>query len=410
MGRVLHRLSAVNVASQKRAGYYADGGNLYLRVAPGGTKGWIFRFAQGGKTRDAGLGSYPAVTLIRAREEAERFRRLVAAGIDPIQARVEEREAAKTSAKKATTFEQCAKAFIASHEVGWRNDKHRQQWRSTLQTYCYPTIGALPVQVIETDHVVKILEPIWASKPETASRVRQRVERVLSWAKVRGYREGENPAQWRGHLDHLLPAKGKVRAVRHHPALPYQEMGTLMAQLREDSSISGRALEFLILTASRTSEALGALWAEIDVGERMWTVPAARMKAAKAHRVPLSPRALTIVREMAAIRQNEFIFPGRKPHRPLSQTALLMLLRRRGYGHITGHGFRSSFRDWAAEQTSSSREVAEMALAHTVPDAVEAAYRRGDLFQKRRKLMELWANYCGRAPGAAVIPLKHSSA
>ena len=379
---------------RKKPGYYADGGCLYLRVAPGGTKGWIFRFAQGGKTRDAGLGSYPAVSLVKAREEAERFRRLVAAGIDPIQARLEEREAAKTSAEKATTFEQCAKAYIASHEVGWRNDKHRQQWRSTLQTYCYPTIGALPVQAVGTDHVVKILEPIWAGKPETASRVRQRVERVLSWAKVRGYREGENPAQWRGHLDHLLPAKGKVRAVRHHPALPYQETGELMGKLREDSSISGRALEFLILTASRTGEALGALWSEIDIGERMWTVAGDRMKAGKPHRVPLSSRALAILREMASVRQNEFVFAGMKPGRPLSQMALLMLLRRMGYAHVTGHGFRSSFRDWAAERTSFSREVAEMALAHSVPDAVEAAYRRGDLFQKRRQLMEGWASYC----------------
>ena len=362
---------------------------------------WIFRFAQRGKTRDAGLGSYPAVSLVKAREEAERFRRLVAAGIDPIEARQDEREAAKISSEKATTFEQCAKAFIASYEVGWRNDKHTEQWKSTLQTYCYPTIGALPVQAIGTDHVVKILEPIWASKPETASRVRQRVERVLSWAKVRGYREGENPAQWRGHLDHLLPAKGKVRSVRHHPALPYREMGTLMEKLREESSISGRALEFLILTASRTGEALGARWSEIELGERMWTVPGERMKAGKPHRVPLSSRALTVLCEMRVIRQNEFIFPGGKPGRPLSQTALLMLLRRMRYAHVTSHGFRSSFRDWAADCTSFPREAAEMALAHAVPDAVEAAYRRGDLLQKRRKLMEEWASYCARCKARA---------
>ena len=398
MGRGINRLSAVNVTSRKKPGYYADGGCLYLRIAPGGSKGWIFRFAQGGKTRDAGLGSYPTVSLVKAREEAERFRRLVTAGIDPIEARHEERQAAQTSSEKATTFEQCATAFITSHEVGWGNDKHRQQWRSTLQTYCYPTIGALPVQAVGTDHIVKILEPIWADKPETASRVRQRIERVLSWAKVRGYREGENPAQWRGHLDHLLPAKGKVRAVRHHPALPYRDMGALMEKLREESSISGRALEFLILTASRTGEALGSLWSEIDMGERMWTVAGERMKAGKPHRVPLSSRALAILREMAAVRQNEFIFPGMKRGRPLSQMALLMLLRRIGYAHVTAHGFRSSFRDWAAECTSFPREAAEMALAHAVPDAVEAAYRRGDLLQKRRKLMEAWAHFCNSAP------------
>ena len=394
MGRGLNRLSAVSVAARKKPGYYADGGCLYLRVAPGGTKGWIFRFAQGGKTRDAGLGSYPAVSLVKAREGAERFRRLVAAGIDPIEARREEREAATISAEKAITFEQCAKAFIASHEVGWRNDKHRQQWKSTLQTYCYPIFGSSPVAAIDTELVLRVLESVWSSKPETASRVRQRIERVLSWAKVRGYREGENPAAWRGHLDHLLPSKAKVRRVEHHAALPYRDVPAFMAVLREETSITARALEFLILTTTRTGETLGARWEEIDLRERMWTVPAARMKAAKAHRVPLSPRAFTVLSEMTALRQSEFVFPGAKPGRPLSQMVLLMLLRRMGFGHVTAHGFRSSFRDWTAECTSSPREVAEMALAHTVPDAVEAAYRRGDLFEKRRKLMVSWASYC----------------
>ena len=394
MGRGLNRLSAIKVARLKTPGYYADGGCLYLRVAPGGTKGWIFRFTLAGNTRDAGLGPYPSISLVKAREEADRRRRLVAAGIDPIRAQREEREAARIAQARAITFQQCAEAFIACHKAGWKNDKHKAQWRSTMATYCYPVVGTLPVQTVNTAFVLKVLEPIWPEKPETASRVRQRIERVLSWAKVRGYRDGENPAQWRGHLDHLLPAKGKVRAVRHHPALPYQETGTLMGKLREDSSTSGRALEFLILTASRTGEALGARWSEIDLGERMWTVAGDRMKAGKPHRVPLSSRALAILREMAAVRQNAFVFPGMKPGRPLSQMALLMLLRRMGYAHVTGHGFRSSFRDWAAECTSFSREVAEMALAHAVPDAVEAAYRRGDLLHKRRKLMEEWGSFC----------------
>jgi len=407
MARGLHRLSAVNVANRKKPGYYADGGGLYLRVAPGGSKGWIFRFTRVGNTRDAGLGAYPTISLVKAREHAERCRRQLTAGIDPIEARREERDAARIASARAMTFEDCAKAFIESHEAGWRNDKHKDQWRATLSTYCYPIIGALPVEAIDTGLVLKVLEPIWTSKPETASRVRQRVERVLSWAKVRGYRDGENPAQWRGHLDHLLPAKSKVRSVRHHAALAYGEVGGFMALLREETSITARALEFLILTASRTGETLGARWDEIDVGERMWTLPAGRMKASREHRVPLPAWAIAILKDMAEIQRSGFVFPGAKQGRPLSQMSLTMLLRRMGYGHITVHGFRSSFRDWAAECTSFPREVAEMALAHAVSDAVEVAYRRGDLFAKRRKLMDAWAAFCARerAP-AKVVSIK----
>jgi len=407
VARGLHRLTAVNVTSRKKPGYYADGGGLYLRVAPGGTRGWIFRFTLAGRTRDAGLGAYPTISLVKARAQAERCRRLLTAGIDPIEARREEQDAARIASARATTFEDCAKAFIKSHEAGWRNDKHKDQWRATLATYCYPLIGALPVDAIDTGLVLKVLEPIWASKPETASRVRQRVERVLSWAKVRGYRDGENPAQWRGHLDHLLPAKSKVRRVRHHAALPYGEVGAFMARLREQSSVTARALEFLILTATRTGETRGARWDEIDFGERRWTIPAGRMKAGREHRVPLSARAIVILKGMAETRQNELVFPGAKPGRPLSQMSLTMVLRRMSYGHVTVHGFRSSFRDWAAECTSFPREVAEMALAHAVSDVVEAAYRRGDLLVKRRKLMDAWAAFCARdrAP-AKVVSIK----
>lgn len=410
MGRGLNRLAAVKVARLKTPGYYPDGGCLYLRIAPGGSKGWIFRFAIAGRTRDAGLGSYPAVSLVKAREEAERRRRLVAAGVDPIEAGRKEREAQILASSKAMSFEQCAKAFIVAHEVSWKNDKHKEQWRSTLATYCYPIFGAFPVQAIDTGLVLKVLEPIWAKKPETASRVRQRIERVLSWAKVRGYREGENPAQWRGHLDHLLPAKGKVRRVRHHAALPFNELGPLTTKLREETSITARALEFTILTAARTGETLGATWGEIDLKERMWTIAAERMKGHREHRVPLSACAVAILKEMSTIKQSEFVFPGARRGQPLSQMALLMLLRRLGYEHVTAHGFRSSFRDWAAECTTFPREVAEMALAHAVPDAVEAAYRRGDLVQKRRKLMEAWAIHCAREQhGPTVVPLKRGS-
>jgi hypothetical protein len=265
MPRSRHRLTAVKVTNTKKAGLYADGGGLYLRVAPGGSKGWIFRFTLGGRTRDAGLGSYPVVALTKARDLADECRRLVATGIDPIEARKEEKAAKELEAARALTFEQCAKAYIASHEVAWKNDKHRAQWRSTLATYAYPVIGALPVSSIDTQLVLKILEPLWMTKPETASRLRGRIEVILSWAKVRGCRDGENPAQWRGHLDQLLPARGKVRSVVHHAALPYADIPAFMTLLRRQSGPSARALEFLILTASRTGEALGADWGEIAV-------------------------------------------------------------------------------------------------------------------------------------------------
>lgn len=393
MARTRHRLTAKGVENLKKPGLYADGGNLHLRIAPGGSKGWIFRFTLNGRTRDAGLGSYPLVSLADARDEAERLRKQIAEGIDPIEARKAQRTSAQAAAARAITFEQCAKSYLASHEVGWKNDKHRAQWRSTLSTYVYPVIGELPVKVIDTVRVMQILEPIWKSKPETASRVRGRIEVILSWAKVRGYREGENPAQWRGHLDHLLPAKGKVRKVVHHAALPYPEVPAFMKALREQAGFSARALEFLLLTATRTNEALSATWDEIDWERCLWIIPGQRMKAAKDHRVPLSPRALELVSEMAELKINEYLFPGTKLGRPLSQMSLLMLLRRMGYGHVTTHGFRSSFRDWAAECTSFHGEVAELALAHTVPNAVEAAYRRGDMLEKRRSLMAEWAEY-----------------
>ncbi len=406
MARTLNRLSAVKVASQKKRGYYADGGNLYLRVASGGSKSWIFRFTIDGKTRDAGLGSYPAVTLAAAREEADKCRRQVAARIDPIEARNAERAAARIEAVQAITFEQCAKAYIASHEAGWKNDKHRAQWRSTLATYVYPVIGSLPAKAVDTGLVLRILEPLWTTKPETASRVRGRIEVILSWAKVRGYREGENPAQWRGHLDHLLPAKSKVRKVVHHPALPYVEMPTFMDQLREQSSLTARALEFVILTAARTKQTLHATWDEIDCDRALWTIPAERMKAPKEHRVPLSPRAHELVSEMAGIKLNQFLFPGTKPGRPLSQMSLTMLLRRMGYGHVTVHGFRSTFRDWAAECTTFPGEAAELALAHAVPHAVEAAYRRGDMLEKRRQMMDAWSAFCGNDSALTVTRVR----
>lgn len=386
MARTRNRLSAIKVSGCKDPGYYADGGNLYLKVGPTGAKSWIFRFTREKRTRDAGLGAYPTISLVRARERADNCRRLVSAGIDPIEAREEER---KNKAPPTLSFRACAEAYLANQEAGWRNPKHRDQWHSTLKTYVYPLLGSLPVDTVTTDHVLQVLEPIWSKKPETASRVRGRIEAVLNSAKARGLRSGENPAQWRGHLDHLLPAKGKVRRVKHHAAMPYKQVPAFMKALRENSSISARCLEFTILTCARTSEALGAQWSEIDFDQKLWTVPADRMKAGKIHRVPLSSRAIAILKEMKAVKRNEFIFASWKPGRPLSQMTLAMIVRRMGHT-VTVHGFRSSFRDWASEETTFSREAAEMALAHTIPDAVEAAYRRGELLRQRRKLMSTW--------------------
>jgi integrase len=398
MARVLHRLSAVRVEATRAPGYYADGGGLYLRVAPGGTRAWIFRFTMAGKTRDGGLGSYPLVTLAKARSEAEQCRQLVVAGVDPIEARRKEREAA-LAPTKIMTFRDCGTAVVASQEAGWRNAKHRQQWTNTLKSYVYPLIGDLPVSLVNTEHILKVLEPIWRIKPETASRVRGRIETILDWARVRGYREGEmNPARWRGHLDQLLPSKDKVHHVRHHAALSYKQVPVFMSQLRKRDGIAERALEFGILTVTRSSEFREAEWRDINFDEKTWN---ARVKLTTANprgefRLPLSDAALAVLNQMPRI--GRYVFPGQRNGQPISDSAIrTFVLRAMGYGRsdCTIHGFRSSFRDWAAECTNFANHVAEKALAHAVSSAVERAYRRGDLFQKRRELMYAWARYCG---------------
>jgi len=390
MKRTLHRLTALGVSEKKKPGLYCDGGGLYLRVTQCGTKSWIYRFRMGARTRDAGLGGYPLVGLSEARSKATVFRQQVANGMDPIEARSKARAKAARETVRVLTFADCARTYIQAHENGWRNPKHRQQWRSTLETYAFPVIGTCPVADLDTDLIMKVLEPIWLEKPETASRVRGRIERILNWAKARGYREGENPGRWRGHLDQLLPAKNKVRQVIHHPAMPYHQISTFVAELRALDGVSVRALEFLILTATRTSETLGASWSEFDLDRRMWTIPPERMKIRKQHRIPLSIRATEIVREMYGTRQNEFVFPGMKLGRPLSQMALAMQLRRMGRSNVTVHGFRSTFRDWVSDCTDFQDHVAEMALAHSAQSNVVAAYRRGDVFEKRRALMDAW--------------------
>jgi integrase len=421
MPRLLHRLSAVEVKNLKEPGYYADGGNLYLQVtrasqpeqngkngkrgkAPSAAKSWIFRFTLDGRTRDMGLGRYPTVSLDRAREFAERSRRLVVEGRDPIAVRDDERRAAEAARAKGRSFEQCAKAYIAAHESTWRNSKHCQQWTNTLKSYAYPLLGKLPVAAVNTDLVTQVLQPLWSKKPETASRLRGRIEVILDWARVAGYREGENPARWRGHLDHLLPSRRKVHAVKHHAALPYAKAPTFMTDLRaRGEGVAERALELGILTALRSREFRQAQWSEFDLKERIWTVPAGRMKRHIEHRVPLSYAALALIEDLPKV--GPFLFPGQSKGQAISDTAIRDVLRDMGYSKTdaTIHGFRSTFRDWAAEKTNFPNHVAEAALAHAIPSATEAAYRRGELLAKRRQLMDAWAGFCARKPAAAAV-------
>lgn len=361
-----------------------------------------------------GLGAYDhdrkrGLTLAEARAAAVEAQRLLRDGVDPLAQRRADAEAAAARAAemeaKGRTFREVAGLYIGAHEAGWRNAKHRAQWRATLDTYAAPHIGGLAVGEIGTDHVLLCLNPIWTKKPETATRVRGRVEAVLDYAAARGWRDGPNPARWRGHLANLLPRRSKVARVEHHAALPWQEMGAFMARLRRQGGTAARALEFSILTVTRTGETLGARWSEVDMAAGVWTVPGERMKAGREHRVPLSDPALAVVRMMAKYRTAEgdiYVFPGATERRPLSSMAMLMLLRRMKLGHLTVHGFRSAFRDWCEEATHTPHAVAEAALAHTISDKVEAAYRRGDLFQKRCDLMAKWAEQCAKAPAEVV--------
>ena len=394
MARTTHRLTALKAAAVKAKGLHHDGDGLYLRVTATGSKSWVLRYTLNGVTRDMGLGTYQKVSLASARQQAVAQRELVGRRIDPLETRKSAVAADRLAALGVVTFRECAEALLKSNETAWRNSKHRQQWRNTLSVYAYPVIGDVAVGAIDTTLVLKIIEPIWAVVPETASRLRGRIERVLDAAKARGLRTGENPSRWRGHLDALLPPRRMVRAVVHHPALPYVELPSFMSALRSRGGISARALEFTILTAARTNEALGARWPEFDLRNAVWTVPATRMKGGREHRVPLPAQAVRVLRELEDIRTCEFVFPGIKSGRPLSDMALLMLLRDIRPG-VTTHGFRSTFKDWCAECTSTPNFVSEAALAHVVADKVEAAYRRADLLARRRELMTAWAHYAG---------------
>ncbi len=391
MAKTTNRLTAVGIKNLKEKGLHADGGGLYLRITDSGTKGWIFRFTREGRTRDMGLGTCADISLASAREIAEESRKRLKQGLDPIEAR--KNAARENASADCVTFREAVERYITAHEPSWKNAKHRQQWRNTLESYANPIIGDLDVAGITTEDILRVLEPIWRTKPETAGRVRGRIENVLDWCRARKLRDGANPALWRGHLKHLLPARKKKGAVRHHPAMPWQEVPAFMPLLRANSAISARALEFTILTAARTSETILATHSEFDLNEGIWQVPASRMKASVEHRVPLSDRAREILAGVPKIESTPYVFAGARLGRPLSSMAMLELLRGLRPG-LTVHGFRSTFRDWAAEETNFPSEVVEMALAHTIENEVERAYRRGDLFQKRRALMDAWAAYC----------------
>jgi integrase len=403
--RMLQRLSAVKVAKLREAGRYSDGGGLYLQVSSFGTKAWTFRYQINGRPRLMGLGALHTVTLAEARDTARECRKLIRTGIDPIEVKREKRLQAALEGARGVTFKDAAERYIEAHKASWRNPVHAAQWPATLSAYAYPVIGHLSVAAIDTGLVSKVLSPIWSEKPETASRVRGRIEAVLDYASVHGYRQGENPARWRGHLDKILPKRSKVRKVQHHRALPYAELGAFMVDLRKQEGIAPRALEFTILTCARTGEAIRAKWPEIDVSKKLWTVPGARMKGGRDHRVPLSDAAVALLKALPHEKGSDWVFIGGKSGKPLSNMAMLELMRGMGIAAVP-HGFRSTFRDWAAEQTNYPHELAEMALAHVVSDKVEAAYRRGDMFEKRRRLASAWAAYCGTASrGGDVVPI-----
>lgn len=383
MARALNKLSATAAKSVSKPGRHSDGGGLYLNVAPGGTKSWVFVYTRKAKKSEMGLGSYPDVSLADARTKAASFRVEIAAGRNPVKLRDRQIE---------PTFGECATEFITSMEKSWRNEKHRAQWSSTLKTYG-KDIWNKQISQIETQDVLDLLKPIWHEKPETAARVRGRVERVIEYANASGKRSwAPNPAAWKGHLRAVLPAPAKLSR-GHHPAMPYADVPAFFQALAGVEGMSARGLEFLILTAARTGEVIGSTWAEFDLDAALWTVPADRMKAGKIHRVPLPARAVDIVKALQDRRVNDFVFPGGKKDRPISNMAFTMLLRRMELGHFTPHGFRSSFRDWAGDKTLYPRELAEAALAHRLGDKTEEAYRRSDALEKRRKMMDAWSGY-----------------
>ena len=392
-----NKLTARKVETAK-PGKYSDGGNLYLIVSETGARKWVLRFTWRGRAKEMGLGSAASVPLTDAREEAASARRKIAQGLNPIDERKRD--------GGIPTFGEMADDVRETLSAGFRNEKHKAQWKSTLETYAAP-LRAKPVDTIATDDVLAVLKPIWTTKAETASRVRGRIEKILDAAKAKGFRDGENPARWRGHLDHLLPRPSKL-ARGHHAAMPYEDVASFIGKLRKREASSAQALELCILTAARSGELLGMQWPEIDLDKKIWTVPADRMKAGREHRVPLCPRAVAILRQLEKVKTGNFVFAGQARHKPLSNMAMEMVLRRMKIEDATVHGFRSSFRDWAGNVSNFPREVTETALAHVIGDKAEQAYRRGDALEKRRKLMEAWASYCEPKTTGNVVTLQRN--
>lgn len=388
-------LTARRVETAK-PGKYSDGGNLYLIVSPSGSRKWVLRFTWRGRAKEMGLGSASSVALTDAREKAASARRKIARGLNPIEERKRD--------NGIPTFGEMADLVREALSAGFRSEKHKAQWKTTLETYAAP-LREKPVDTITTDDVLTILKPIWTAKAETASRLRGRIEKVLDAAKAKGFRDSENPARWRGHLDHLLPQRPKLTR-GHHAAMPYEEVAGFVARLREGGSSAAQALELCILTAARSGEILGMRWDEVDLEKKLWSLPPERMKAGREHRVPLSGRAISILRELNKVKSGQFVFPGQVRNKPLSNMAMEMVLRRMKLKGVTVHGFRSSFRDWAGNVSSFPREIVETALAHVIGDKAEQAYRRSDALEKRRKLMDAWATYCEPRRVATVVQMR----
>ncbi len=415
MSRATGRLKPITLDKlAKTPGMHCDGGGLYMAVAPAPSNAcsWVFRYMIAKRARTMGLGPYPEITLAEARALAAEARRIKAHGQDPLELKTAAKVAERVAVAKSMTFKQCAQAYIADHRAGWKNEKTGDQWASSLEAYAYPVVGALPVGEIDTGLVMKVLKgeirdpgkdpaPLWTARPETASRVRGRIEVILDWAETNGHREpGKNPARWKGHLENNLPAKSKVRPVEGHAALPVPEAADFMSKLRARPGLSARALELAILTAARTSEVLGARWAELDLDKAVWIIPAGRMKSRREHRVALSDRAVEILRDLASeAGGQEIVFPGPAGKKPLSNMSMLKLLERMGRDDLTAHGFRSTFRDWCAE-SGIPRDLAEVCLAHTVSNKAEAAYLRSDVLERRRPVMQAWAKFCAGVPAA----------
>jgi integrase len=394
------QLTERTVKSLREPGYYGDGSNLYLQISAYGTRSWVFRYKLNGKAHEMGLGSVNTFTLKQARERARAARQLLADGVDPIQAKRQKRATKLAADAKRITFSEAASLYISAHEKAWSR-RHRDQWQASLERHAFPVLGKLTVDAIELPHIRRVLEPMWNEKTETANRVRNRIGRVLAWATVGGFRQGDNPARWSGHLAEMLPSRAKLQAVQHMAAMPFVELPAFMEDLRKREDITSRALEFTILTAARTGEIIGCTWDEIDLKEKLWTIPGSRMKSGRAHRVPLSDRAAEILENLH--NDGGLVFP-------INNMRMVRLLHTMREG-LSVHGFRSTFSDWCRERTNYPRDIVEMALAHAIKDKTEAAYRRGDALEKRRRLMEEWARYCGSPAqtGGEVVSLHGAS-